>query len=107
MAWSELQMKNDSQCFLLSTYPAISFICHQRLSTSPPPRRLDASLAELSAVFTSHGLQLPSLAAARPDLLLQSATSLNTKLAALPAALGLPPRRARDVVAACPQLLRR
>ncbi len=43
----------------------------------------------------------------RPDLLLQSASSLAAKMDVLPAALGLPHRRVRDVLQTCPDLLRR
>ncbi|KAG1653208.1 hypothetical protein FOA52_006733 [Chlamydomonas sp. UWO 241] len=68
---------------------------------------LSQRLTEMDALLKSRGLSLQSMARRQPDLLVQAPGSLRIKIDAIPAALDLPPRRARDVIARCPQLLRR
>jgi hypothetical protein len=52
-------------------------------------------------------VQVLRLALKQPEVLVMGAASLGVKLDALPKALGLPQKRVRDVVEACPELLRR
>lgn len=70
-------------------------------------RRLESNLGELSALCASQGLSLTAMALKRPDILLQSSISLQRKLSSLPEVLGITPKRARELVADSPQLLRR
>lgn len=72
-----------------------------------PRDKVRDRLSGLKGVFGGRGVPLVPALRLRLDLLLQSPASVQAKLSALPQVLALSPRKVRDIVIRCPQLLRR
>lgn len=72
-----------------------------------PLQKLQSNLTRLQRVLGSRGLDAVELLQERPDLLAQSPASIEAKLERLPGALSMSRQHVRQLVAECPQLLRR